>query len=277
MKLTNLTDNNVLQVKNLLAEHGLSIYIEANDKKILFDTGYSGVCLKDADKLDVNLLDLDYIVLSHGHYDHTWGLSHYLPFYAAALKLGKNAKKPTIVTHPDTLKSKYDDKLGEIGSLLSEEKLSKFFEIKLTKESFKITENLTFLGEIPRKNSFEGKEPIGNDYINEDSALAFNSETGIVIITGCSHSGICNIVEHAKSICENSSIKDIVGGFHLVNPPQERIFRTADYLSKLNTKGIHPCHCTDFRSKITLSKYTRLEAAGVGLIKEYKGEKNENS
>ncbi|HSA05858.1 MAG TPA: MBL fold metallo-hydrolase [Candidatus Gastranaerophilales bacterium] len=269
MKLTILVDNNVLPSKNLLGEHGLSFYIEADDKKILFDTGYSDIFLKNAQKMGIDLLDLDYIVLSHGHYDHTWGLSHYLPFYMSAIKQDRNVKKPTIVTHPDTFKSKFDEKLGEIGCLISEETLSKNFNVELSKGPFKLTQNLIFLGKIARLNAFEGKEPIGNDYIEEDSALAFDSDSGIVVITGCSHSGICNIVEYAKLVCDNPSITDIIGGFHLVNPPEQKIFRIADYLSKLGTKGIHPCHCTDFRSKMILSKYTKLEATGVGLVKEY--------
>lgn len=286
MKLTFLTDNNVLQSKNFVGEHGLSFYIEADDKKVLFDTGYSDVFLKNAFKMGINLLDLDYIVLSHGHYDHIRGLSHYLSFYASALKQGKKVKKPTILTHPDTFNEKLNEKSGEIGSLILKEKLKKNFELKLINEPFQITENLVFLGEIPRKNSFEGKEFIGkvlkndnyeNDYIFEDSALAYKSDTGLVIITGCSHSGICNIIEYSKNVFSESKITDITGGFHLVNPTQERVFKTADYLSKLGAKSIHPCHCTDFRSKITLSKYIRLEATGVGLILEYKGDKDVNN
>jgi len=285
MKITVLTDNNVLQSKNFLGEHGLSFYIEADEKKILFDTGYSDVFLKNALKMGINLLDLDYIVLSHGHYDHTWGLSHYLSFYTSALKQGQNIKKPTILTHPDTFNEKFDDKLGEIGCQISLEKLKKNFNIKLSKEPLWITQNLVFLGEIPRINNFEGQESIGkvyknnryeDDYILEDSSVVYKAGTGLIVITGCSHSGICNIIERARIVCTESKINDIIGGFHLVNPPQERVFRTADYLLKLGTNGIHPCHCTDFRSKITLSKYTRLDATGVGLTLEYKGIQNVN-
>jgi len=278
MKLTVLTDNHVLQSKNFLGEHGLSFYIETNSKKILFDTGYSDVFLKNACKMGINLLDLDYIILSHGHYDHIWGLSYYLNFLLSALKQGQQFKKPIILTHPDTFNEKYDEKSKEIGSLISKEKLEKNLEVKLTKEPFWISENLVFLGEIPRNNNFEGKESIGkifknenfeDDFILEDSALVYKSNSGLAIITGCSHSGICNIIEYSKNICSESKINDIIGGFHLVNPPQERVFRTADYLSKLGAKNLHPCHCIDFRSKITLSKYVRLEAAGVGLTLEY--------
>lgn len=284
MKLTILTDNNVLQSKNFFGEHGLSFYINTENKKILFDTGYSDVFLKNAQKMGINLLDLDYIILSHGHYDHTWGLSHYLSFYTSAVKQGQKVKKPIILTHPDTLNEKTDEILGEVGSLLSKEKLEKNFELKLTKEPFYITENLIFLGEIPRENDFEGKEILGkvkrnnkfeNDYIFEDSALVYKSDEGMIIITGCSHSGICNIVEYSKKVCNESKIIDIIGGFHLVKSSQERVLKTADYFSKIGINGIHPCHCTDFQSKIILAKYIKLKATGVGLILEYKGRKNE--
>jgi len=278
MKLTVLTDNNVLQSKNFLGEHGLSFYIESGNKKILFDTGYSDVFIKNACKMGINLLDLDYIVLSHGHYDHTWGLSYYLPFYAASLKQGVCVKKPTILTHPESFDQKSDEKTGELGMLVPEEKLKKNFDIKLTREPFWLTENLIFLGEIPRKNNFEGKECLGkvlknnklqDDFINEDSALVFNSNDGIVIITGCSHSGICNIIEYSKNICNNSSIIDIIGGFHLLSPSENRAISTAEYMSKQNIDTIYPCHCTNLQSKIILSKYLNVKELGVGLTLEY--------
>lgn len=278
MKLTILTDNTVLQSKNFLAEHGLSFYIEEDNKKILFDTGYSDVFIKNAHKMGIDLLDLDYIILSHGHYDHTWGLSHYLPLYASNVKQLNNLKKPLILTHPDTFNEKYEDGVGEIGSLLSEEKLEKIFKLNLTKEPYWINEKLVFLGEIPRLNDFEGKESIckvlkngkyEDDFILEDSALIYKTEQGLVIITGCSHSGICNIVEYAKKVCNETKIIDIIGGFHLVKSNEERLSKTAKYLDKLNLKQLHPCHCSDFQAKIFLSKSLDLQETGIGTVLEY--------
>ena len=150
---------------------------------------------------------------------------------------------------------------------------------ELSEKPFEITENLFFLGEIPRVNNFEGKESIGkvkknnvyeDDYIIEDSALAFNSDSGIVIITGCSHSGICNITEYAKDICNESKIREIIGGFHLVNARQDKILRTANYLANLEAESFYPCHCTDFQSKMILARHISLGSTGVGLVREYK-------
>ena len=278
MKLTILTNNTVLQSKNFLGEHGLSFYIEFKDKKILFDMGYSDVFIKNAHKMGINLLDLDYIIFSHGHYDHTWGLSHYLPLYISNIKQGKSPKKPTILTHPDTFNEKYETSLGEIGSLLSKNKLEKNFELIFSKKPYWISDDLVFLGEIPRLNDFEGKEFIGEvfknnacekDYIPEDSALVYKTVEGLVIITGCSHSGICNIVEYAKKVCNETKIVDIIGGFHLVNASEKRLAKSVDYLSKLKLPQLHPCHCTDFQAIIFLSKYLNLAETGIGTVLEF--------
>ena len=274
MKLTVLTDNDAAKGKRLLAEHGLCFYIEDNGKKILFDTGYSDVFIKNAISLGINLLDLDYIVLSHGHYDHTWGLVHYLAFYTSALKQEQKVKKPTIVTHPDTFLEKFDEKFGESGCMLTEKKLRKNFEVLTTKEPYKLTENLIFLGEIPRLNNFETLKPkdkilikgkYEDDYIMEDSALAYNSDNELSVITGCSHSGICNITEHAKKVCNKTNIKYIIGGFHLINTPKEKLEKIISYLQSQNLKEIYPCHCTDFNAKMQLANKLNFKNVSVGL------------
>jgi len=135
------------------------------------------------------------------------------------------------------------------------------------------------LGEIERKNYFEAQRPIGkvvkgnfeeDDYLIDDSALTYQSSKGLVIITGCSHSGICNIVEGAKKICGDDRIIDIVGGFHLLNPKKEQLQGTLDYMEKLKPQEVHACHCTDLNSKIALSQVINLKEVGVGQTLEYK-------
>lgn len=274
MKLTVLTDDNVVNSRRLLAEHGLCFYIEDEGQKILFDTGYSDVFIKNAISLGINLLDLDYIVLSHGHYDHTGGLAHYLAFYMSALEQKQKVKKPTIVTHPDTFLEKYEEGFGEIGCMLTEEKLNKCFEVITTDEPYQLTDNLTFLGEVPRFNDFEAKEPLfkvlrngkyEDDYVIEDSAMVYTSNKGLSIITGCSHSGICNIVEYSQKLFKTTNIESIIGGFHLINTPKEKMAKIVNYSKAQDIKTLYPCHCTDFSARVELDKKLNVKETGVGF------------
>lgn len=274
MKLTILVDNNTLINKNFLGEAGLSIFIEIENKKIIFDTGYSDIFIRNASKMGINLKEIDYLIFSHGHNDHTWGLFHFIEYCSEASSLNK----PTIIAHPLTFEAKHIESVGEIGSLIIKEKLPRFFNIKYSKTPYWITEKLVFLGEIPRNNEFEGKTSIGqvckngvakNDYIIDDSALAYKAEYGLVIITGCSHSGICNITEYAKKVCNESKIFDIVGGFHLLAPNNNRLLKTVEYLSDIGVNQLHPCHCTDLQSKIALAEKLNIQEVGVGLNLKY--------
>ncbi|MBP1910706.1 MBL fold metallo-hydrolase [Methanolobus bombayensis] len=279
MKLTVLIDNNTLIDRYLLGEPGVSYFIEADDKKLLFDTGYSDAFIRNAQKLNINLLDIDHVVLSHAHLDHTWGLDPLIKLYTEAQIEGMDHSEPDLIAHPLIFNSRTYCGLQEIGTLLSTDKLSKFFSLRLSSEPLWITENAVFLGEIPRRFDFEhdpleskiiidGKQT--DDEILDDTALAIKTENGLVIVTGCSHSGICNIIEYAKEVCNEDKIVDIIGGFHLQNPPDIKMRGTVDYFRDLNVKEVHACHCTDLGSKIELAKVCDLKEVGCGLQIEYK-------
>jgi 7,8-dihydropterin-6-yl-methyl-4-(beta-D-ribofuranosyl)aminobenzene 5'-phosphate synthase len=278
MKLTVLIDNNTLVDRYFLGEPGVSYFIEDENKKILFDVGYSDAFIKNARKLSIDLLDIDFVVLSHGHLDHTWGLIPLVRLYTEGMIEKLHVEKPTLVTHPMTLSARTFDDLAEIGSLLLEDKLSSYFALKLSREPVWLTERLVFLGEIERTNEFEAKNPIGkilegevskDDLVIDDSALAYKSDKGLVIITGCSHAGVCNIVEYARKICDENRVADIVGGFHLLNPSPEQLRGTVEYMRSLHPHSVHACHCTDLGSKIALSEVVSLNEVGVGLTLEY--------
>jgi 7,8-dihydropterin-6-yl-methyl-4-(beta-D-ribofuranosyl)aminobenzene 5'-phosphate synthase len=278
MRLTVLLDNNTLIDRYFLGEPGVSYLIEEGDTKVLFDVGYSDAFITNAHKLAINLLDIDFIVLSHGHLDHTWGLLPLIRLHAEARIEGLPTRRPVVVSHPLTFAPRRHEDLGEIGSLLNEESLARCFELRLSSEPVNLTPRLVFLGEIERISEHEAMKPIGmalvndterEDFLFDDSALAYRSPNGLVIITGCSHAGICNIVEQARRICGESRVIDIVGGLHLLNPPQKQLQATTDYLGALNPMAVHACHCTDLRSKIALSRVVNLEEVGSGLRLEY--------
>ncbi len=278
MKLTVLIDNNTLIDRYFLAEPGVSYYIEDDGCKILFDAGYSDAFIRNAMKMGIDLLDLDYVVLSHGHLDHTWGIMPLFRLYTEAIIEDRPVKVPILVAHPQTFATRNIGGLAEIGSLISEEKLSGHFEIKFSNQPVYLTENLLFMGEIEKTNSFEGNEPIGkividctkaDDFVRDDSALVYLSAEGLVIIAGCAHAGICNIVEYARKLCKEDRVVDIIGGFHLLNPPEEQLRATLNYMLSLQPQNVHACHCTDLASKIELAKVVNLREVGVGLTLEY--------
>lgn len=278
MELSVLVDNNTFIDRYFLAEPGLSFFIQEGEKSILFDTGYSDIFIRNAEKMMINLRNLDYIVFSHGHVDHTWGLTHLLRMYMEARTEGIACMQPTIVGHPSVFESKILEPIGEIGSILSEKKLNKHFNVHLTKQPVWLTDKLVFLGEIEQFFTFEGQSPIGkividdneyDDFVRDDTAIAYKSSEGLVIMVGCAHAGICNIIEHAKKICNEERIVDVIGGFHLLNPSQEQLTKTVAYMEKLNLSTLHACHCTDFYSKAALSTVTNIKEVGVGLKRNY--------
>ena len=276
MKLKVLVDNNSLIDRYFLAEPGLSFYINDDGHELLFDLGYSDIFYQNALKMGLDLTKVKDIVISHGHLDHTWGLEPYIRRLNELRFENIGHYRPRLVAHPEAFTSVIGEGASEFGSLLTADKLAKHFEMSLCREPMTITPKLTWLGEIPRKFDFENlttfgrKEgALGEDIVPDDSGLVYQSAEGLVIITGCSHSGICNIVEHAKEICDDSRVVDIIGGLHLMNPDPMQLAGTMAYLKSLGVETIHPCHCTDLSSKIALSTVVKVEEVGVGLELKY--------
>ncbi|MEN6610019.1 MAG: MBL fold metallo-hydrolase [Methanoregulaceae archaeon] len=280
MKLTVLIDNTTLIDQYYISEPGLSLYLEADGKKILFDTGFSGAFLPNAEQMQIPLHDLDYVVLSHGHSDHTWGLPNLIRHMTLKRISGMPVSIPDLVTHPLTFSSRSMPDLPEVGSLISEERASRHFHIRLSREPVWLTENLVFLGEIDRRHDFEQANPNNRkilfmdgreeqDYLLDDSALAYRTAEGLVIITGCSHAGICNIIDQASRICDDTRIVDIVGGLHLLTTREEQIRKTVEFLKIIRPRVLHACHCTSLTAKHALAHDLALAETGVGLTLVY--------
>ncbi len=276
MKVHVLVDNNSIIDRYFLAEPGFSVLIEEGECRILFDTGYSNIFISNSQKMGLDLSHLDFLVLSHSHMDHTWGLDPLIRYFSELRAVGIPCSKPVIVTHTETFTSVVEETFGEFGCLLSQEKLARHFQLKLTDKPMWLTDRLVFLGEIPRKNEFESALGFGKkegsdeeDRVIEDSALAYKSDNGLVIITGCSHAGICNIVEYAREVCQEERIHDVLGGLHLQQPSRDQLQGTLNYIVTLNMKQMHACHCTDLQSKIALFQVVDIKEVGVGMSLQY--------
>lgn len=263
MKLTVLVENSTLIDKYLLGEPGLAFLLEVEGKKILFDTGYSDVFIENAFRMGISLADFDYVVISHGHNDHTGGLKYLLR--------ENFTKKPGFIAHPEVLEPKLYGVDEKIGVDVTQEELSEKFNVDLSRAPRVISENVVFLGEIPRKSELEPLAPYGKklltgkpDYLLDDSALAIKTSKGIVVLTACSHSGIINICEYAKEVCGCDKIVSIIGGLHLLRASEDRIMKIIEYLRKQNLEVIYPCHCTGFHTICEMYKSLNVKEIGCG-------------
>jgi 7,8-dihydropterin-6-yl-methyl-4-(beta-D-ribofuranosyl)aminobenzene 5'-phosphate synthase len=257
MKLTVLTEN--VAGGEFLAEHGISYLIEIDGEKILWDTGHSDVFLKNAAKLGIDIHpEVKKVVLSHGHRDHGDGLQF--------------LKGKILITHPTSFIKRFrKNDRSPVGLKLNKKEIQEKFDVIETTTPYKITENLYFLGEIPRENDFESQETSfvdesGNDdFIPDDSALVATLNNELTVITGCSHSGICNIVEHAKKVTGISETASVLGGFHLKhNNHQTR--KTIEYFRKNAAKNIYPSHCTALPALAAFYQIFKFQQVKTGMI-----------
>ncbi|MEA4921071.1 MAG: MBL fold metallo-hydrolase [Clostridiaceae bacterium] len=267
IKIAVLVDNSTLvsQDTNLVGEAGASYYIEDENKKFLFDVGFSDNFYKNSKIMGIDLSKVDAIVLSHGHDDHIGGL-RYMPEFMEG--------KP-IVCHPDLFGPIYLNGLP-IGCDFTNSEIAKKYNLILSREPLKLTQNLWYLGEIPRENNFEGKRSVGEkqfdsgiapDNLLDDSALAYVSDKGLFIITGCSHCGICNIITYAKSVTGVDNVYGVIGGLHLLTV-NENLTKTIEFLSKENIQLFCPCHCVALPAKLEMAKHMQIQEVGVGQIFE---------
>lgn len=268
MKVTVLTDNTTLIDQYYLGEPGLCLYIEDENKRFLFDTGYSDVFLRNAELMGIDLTLLDGIAISHGHNDHTRGLLYLRDAYEA----NPPEKKPLLLLHPGALQEKH---AGEdaIGIPATKADLEAVFHIQESVGPVPLTKNLTWMGEIPRLHAFEerscgfcGDSP---DTVRDDTALVYRGKDGLVILTGCSHSGICNIVSQAMDLTGETRLADVVGGFHLLDKDRALFEPVRTFFESWKPKELHPCHCTGLAAKIALSRTLPVLETGVGMILNY--------
>ena len=260
-----------------LAQHGISFYIEIEDqlgheKRILFDTGiYHDPIVFNANRLEVPLEKTEVVVLSHSHYDHTGGLLGILEHI--------NKSEIPIIAHPDVFKKTYykgrEKNIGMENEHTKEEaeKLGGIWH--LSKEPIPIADHATFLGQVPRVTAFEQEPTIQleterngqkvDDLIEDDSAIYIETPKGLVIISGCSHSGIVNIVKHAMNVSGGIKPYAVIGGFHLLSASDERIFQTTEALMELGVERLVTGHCTGnvaeyLFQQVFTTKYQKLFA-----------------
>ncbi len=280
MKLTVLVDNNTLTDLYFSGEPGFSLFIESEDFSGLFDVGYSGCFLINAQKAGIDVCDCDFIAFSHGHADHTWGLSYLLSHRFEQMVNGKTLRSPVFYAHPDAFLSRTAHGLPEVGMLVTRERLEVHGTVVTSRNPVFIREDLVFLGEIPGQAGAGAPGESGRRYVRkngdleedplaDDTALVWRGKKGLVIMTGCSHAGICAIVEYACTVCGDDRVQDIIGGFHLFRTPAGDVQHIGATLAARGVTTVHPCHCTGSDARSILSGSLDVKETGAGMVLTY--------
>ena len=240
------------------SEHGLSLYIETQDKKVLFDVGASELFLENAKKMDVNISDVDFLVISHGHYDHGGGLKAFLEENdTAEVYLHRQAFEKHFALREN----------GDLQSIGLEESLKRDRRTILTSHRFFISRGIWVFSNIlqreplPTSNNGLLSEQNGHwvdDNFAHEQNLVIEEDGKTLLLTGCAHNGIVNILKQFYALTGHMP-NYVIGGFHLNNHGKKQnenpdvVDKIGEFLLKTNVQ-YYTCHCTGIES------YKRLKA-----------------
>jgi len=273
MRLTILCENSVDQVSpyGLLGEHGFACHLQTPVGDFLFDTGGGMTIMNNAELLGIDFTKLQGIIFSHGHFDHTGGLKQVLE---------KTGKIP-IYAHPDLFSEHYSKNSGKMHNIgvpwprAELEKLGANF--KFSAEPYQVAPDLLLSGDVPRTSKVETGDPnllstseTGEqitDPLHDDLSLFINTDKGLVILLGCAHAGVLNIIDHAIKVTGEKKIHMILGGTHLKFCSEEQMTATLNRLEELNVDRIGASHCTGLRGARRLAERfgERFFSASVGV------------
>ncbi len=231
------------------SEHGLSVLVETPDSTILWDTGQSAMFMDNALAMDLDLARVDMIALSHGHYDHTNGLMPYLERFSGR----------TVHAHPGVFDARYTspyekgDPPRSIGINSTREEYEAAGAVfSLDSGVVELAPGVRLTGQIPRKTDYEDtggdfyldKALSQPDPLADDISMFIETPKGLVVLLGCAHSGVVNILDHVSEITGASNIYALIGGMHLIRADRARLEATAAVFERYDIKLLGPCHCT---------------------------------
>lgn len=266
VKVTVLAEDYAGYGGRLWAQHGTSFLVDVEAEglkgRILFDTAtYAEPLIFNMKALNVQPSTIDYIVLSHCHYDHTGGL--------LGLLRETGGKPIPVIAHPEIFRQpllvggRLEPIGAPVGNLKEEvEKLGGMWI--LTRDPLKLFQGVTTTGEVERVTEFERETTLKaytieagrlvRDGLVDDLSLALNVKGSLVVISGCSHAGIVNIVKKASSVTGVRRIRAVMGGFHLVGASEQRIKSTVKTLRRMGVKEVYTGHCTGFRAECLFAR-----------------------
>lgn len=231
----------------MLAEHGISLWVETADRRLIYDTGQSGAVVSNAALLGAPLRQADAVVLSHGHNDHTGGLR-------AVLRA--TGRPVPVYAHPDLFSPHRvagpPDRYAGV-PFNREELESCGADFRWTPEARELYPGVWASGEVPRTTGFERGDARlyvrrdGRrvpDPLRDDLSLYLVTPAGLVILTGCAHAGLVNIIAHARTVTGCDRVRALVGGTHLAPVDETQLEGTISYLEGLDLELLAAMHCT---------------------------------
>jgi len=265
----------------LNTEHGLSFFIETEKQSFLFDVGMSDLYRKNAEKMGIDVTKAEFLVLSHGHYDHGGGLNDFfentkedVPVYLRREGFGDyfSHRKTGLkyIGLEQELKEKYRERLVYTEDLYRINDEVSIFSVNRDSESYK--DNLPAANTVLKKLSGDG-EYAGDDFLHEQN-LVVESNGKLILMSACSHCGIVNILEQFESIYGRRP-DVVIGGLHLTNPqtfecePEDRLDRLSEYFLQGNAR-YYIGHCTGDVAFLYLKRKLgeRIEKLSTGIIIE---------
>lgn len=268
-----LMDNESLS-DEFLSEHGLSLYIETGSKRILFDTGESGAFEKNAEKLGVDISLVDYLVISHGHYDHGGGIRKFFELNSKAKAfISRRAFEEHYTVKPDGTR-KY---IGLDKGLLDSGRIIPCEDYHVVDDGIELFSGIKGDRLTPSGNrdlyKVHAGELVEDDFSHEQNMLITEDGKGI-LFAGCAHRGIVNIIEEI-AVEGNMLLTAVIGGFHLYNKsrgtsePYETVDEIGRYLKESGPK-YYTCHCTGLESygRLKETMGERLDYLSAGKIIE---------
>lgn len=256
LRITILAENSTAVPFGVTAEHGFSAFVETKHGNFLFDTGQGKVLLPNSMLLGKDLRNIKFLALSHGHFDHVLGVPDVLTM-AGALD---------IYAHEDIFLERYwdrDDGKLSIGMPYRRNYLESLgARFHLGKEFTEVMDDVFLSGEVPRKTDFEKlderlvirgeKGDWVQDPIRDDLSLFMDTPKGLVILLGCGHAGVINIIEHAIDKTGKKKIHAVIGGTHLMASDHGQLIRSIGALKSYDINMIGVSHCTGLKAAAAL-------------------------
>lgn len=275
IRLTILCENSVAKPFGLLGEHGFACYLETPGGNYLFDTGQGETLVPNARRLGKELGSIRALLISHGHYDHTGALPQVLECCDGLDVLG----------HPDLFMSRYWEIEGRrryLGILHRREYLEALgARFQLNRELREVGPGVWLTGEIPRCHPLEkgdssqlavteAGEVLRPDPVNDDLSLVVETHAGLVLVLGCAHAGLINIIDYVREQFPGKRIHAVIGGTHLGFAGEEQFQETLELLDRLKIEKVGVSHCTGLSGAARMAARlgSRFFFAAVGAVLE---------